>query len=224
MTMKATDDATLEVVDEHDAGAGWIAHPTEAMQRASHALAHDGDVYLVDPLDAPGLDDFLADLGTVAGVLVLLDRHKRDAATLANRHDVPVLRPGWMSTIDADVDAPTEDLGSELADTGFQVRKRLDWPVWKEAVLYRPDDGVLLVPEALGTVPYFRAADERLGVHPMLRLTPPRELLEHDVDHLLVAHGEGISDRANAAIRDAVAGARKRAPRYYWNALRAAVR
>ena len=221
--MKGSGEATVSVIDEHDGGAGWLAYPDESMQRASHALVSDGDVYLIDPLDAPGLDEFLADLGTVAGVLVLLDRHKRDSAAIAGRHDVPVLRPEWMSKIDSSLDAQTEALGSQLRDTGYQVRKRFDTPVWKEAVLYHPDREVLLVPEALGTVEYFRTSDERLGVHPMMRFTPPRELGDFRVEHLLVGHGEGIHGDASAAIRDALDGATRRAPRLYWKALRGAL-
>jgi hypothetical protein len=59
------------------------------MRRASHALAQDGDVWLVDPVDVAGLDALLAPLGTVRGVLQLLDRHARDCAALARRHGAP---------------------------------------------------------------------------------------------------------------------------------------
>ena len=61
------------------------------MQRASHALSHDGGVWLVDPVDGDGLEELLAPLGEVRGVLQLLDRHARDGAALARRHGVPLL-------------------------------------------------------------------------------------------------------------------------------------
>ncbi|WP_166377168.1 hypothetical protein [Halorubrum sp. BOL3-1] len=35
--------------------------------------------------------------GDVAGVVVLQDRHTRDAAAVARRHGVPVFVPEWMS-------------------------------------------------------------------------------------------------------------------------------
>lgn len=40
---------------EHD--LTWMAHPDERMRHASHALAVDGDLWLVDPLDAEDLDE-----------------------------------------------------------------------------------------------------------------------------------------------------------------------
>ena len=73
-------------IREWDGAASWIAFPDEKMKRASHALADGDDVWLVDPVDVDGLDDTLADLGTVRGVVVLLDRHTRDSAALARRH------------------------------------------------------------------------------------------------------------------------------------------
>ncbi|MFB6081509.1 MAG: hypothetical protein ABEJ67_01680, partial [Halanaeroarchaeum sp.] len=73
------DAADPRVVDEWDAGVGWQAHPEETMQRTSHALAVDGDVWVIDPVDAEGVDDLVSDLGDVVGVVVLLDRHQRDA-------------------------------------------------------------------------------------------------------------------------------------------------
>ena len=59
------------------------------MQRASHALAHEGGVWLVDPVDGDGLHERIAALGEVRGVLQLLDRHPRDGAALAARYGVP---------------------------------------------------------------------------------------------------------------------------------------
>src|SRR5699024_3715660 len=83
MPMKDTGRTDLVTIDRFDGGVGWLAHPDERMQRASHALSTDDGVWLVDPVDADGLDDLLAEEGDVAGVVILLDRHKRDAARLA---------------------------------------------------------------------------------------------------------------------------------------------
>jgi len=74
-----------------------------------------------DPVDAPGVDDPLADLGTVAGVVVGLDRHKRDSAAIATRHDVPVYVADWMTGVAEEIDAPVERFGSRLADSGFEA-------------------------------------------------------------------------------------------------------
>ena len=85
MPMKGSGPATdFEEIDRRDEGVGWIAYPDERMERASHAFAVDGEVWVVDPVDVDGLDELLAEFGDVAGVVTLLDRHKRDADTVAS--------------------------------------------------------------------------------------------------------------------------------------------
>ena len=208
--------ADLREIDRWDGGLGWIAYPDERMQRASHALDTDEGVWVVDPVDAPGVDDLLADLGDVVGVALCLDRHKRDAAAVARRHDVPVFIPEWMDGVASKLDAPVERVGRELGDSGYRVRRVRDAsiPPWQEAALY--DGETLLVAEAVGTASFFRAGDERLGVHPMLRPIPPRDALgDLTPDRILVGHGEGVFDDATAALRDALAGARRRIPAAY---------
>jgi len=201
--------------DRSDGGFGWIAHPEETMQRASHALAVDGKVWVIDPVDAEGIDDRLADLGEVAGVVVLLNRHKRDATALARRHDVPVYLPAAMEGIASDIDAPVETFERELADTGYGAHTVVDNFAWTEVALYGEDTGVLVVPEAVGTTGYFLAGNERLGVHPALRLKPPKKLRRLDPERILVSHGSGIHEDATGALRDALSGARGRTPRLY---------
>jgi hypothetical protein len=58
-------------------------------------------------------------------------------------------------------------------------------------------------------------------VEPLLRLTPPRRLLEFEPDHLLVGHGEGVLGNAAAAIRDAIEGSRSRIGSWLWAGIRA---
>lgn len=74
-------------VEEHERGLTWVV--VEPMQRAFHALADDGRVWLVDPLDGPEVGAAEA-LGEPAGVLQLLDRHDRDCAAIAARLRVGV--------------------------------------------------------------------------------------------------------------------------------------
>jgi hypothetical protein len=226
MPMKG-DSPDLRAIDRWDGGVGWLAHPDEGMQRASHAVVGDGDggdepaVWVFDPVDAPGVDDLLADLGAVAGVVVCLDRHARDAATVANRHDAPVYLPHWMDGVAGALDAPVERFGRELPDSGYRAVRVRDssLPPWQEVALAN-DAGTLYVPEAVGTAPYFRAPGERLGVHPMLRLTPPRRALGGlDPDRVLVGHGQGVLTDAGEALRDALDGSRRRAPAAYLGAL-----
>jgi hypothetical protein len=203
--------------DEESGGVGWIAYPNERMQRASHALAVDGDVYVIDPVDAEGIDDLFAEFGEVAGVVILLDRHKRDAAAIATRHDVPVYVPHFMADIRNDIPAPVESFHRELADTGYVAHPVLDNVAWSEAALYSEDTGVLVVPEAVGTADYFLTGRERLGVHPALRLMPPKKLNRLSPSRVLVAHGEGIHNDADGALDDALSGSRGRTPSLYFN-------
>jgi hypothetical protein len=60
---------------------------------------------------------------------------------------------------------------------------------------------------------YFALAGEPVGVHPLLRLTPPRALARYEPEHVLVGHGEGVHEDATAAVRDAIAQSRRRALR-----------
>jgi hypothetical protein len=212
----------LREIDRWDGGVGWLAYPDEGMQRASHAVVVDDAVWLLDPVDAPGLDDLLADFGPVAGVVVCLDRHKRDAASLARRHDVAVHVPEWMTGVAAKLDAPVERFGDELAATGVAaIRvKKTSVPPWQEVALYDDAGGTLYVPEAVGTARYFRASGERLGVHPMLRLFPPtRPFSGVSPERVLVGHGEGVMTDGAAALREALDGARRGMPSAYARAL-----
>lgn len=209
-----TDDA--RVIDRWEAGLGWIAHPGERLARASHALAAGEEVWVVDPVDFGGLDDLLAGLGAVAGVVVGLDRHERDAAAVANRHDVAVHLPGPLARIADDLDAPTATFEGSLADTGYRTVEVVDNRLWAEVALYHEGHGTLLVPEAVGTADHYVAARERLGVHPFLRLRPPRRALSGLApERILLGHGEGVHEDAPAALGAALRGARRTAPLLY---------
>ena len=219
--MKGTGLAADPLLEPWDGGFDWIAHPDEGMQRASHALSADGAVWLVDPVDAAGIDDHVADLGSVAGVVVLLDRHTRDAAVFAARHDVPVYVPSWMGGVEDAFAAPVERFDAGLPDTDYRLRRVVDNRLWREGALVG-GDGTLVVPEAVGTVPYFRAGDERLGVHPMLRPFPPRRAFRDlSPERVLVGHGPSVFEDAASALHEALANARRRAPRAYAGALKA---
>ncbi|MBZ6494558.1 hypothetical protein [Natrinema longum] len=212
----------FEEIDRFDGGVGWIAYPEETMKRASHALEIDGEVWVFDPVDAAGIDELFAEFGDVAGVVVMLDRHKRDAAAIANRHDVPVYVPRFFEGVSEELDAPVARFDDELADTGLQAFPVVDNRFWQEVALYNPADGTLIVPETVGAADYFLAGDEELGVHPMLRLNPPREALRNVApERVLVAHGPGVMAAAARPLEDALAGSRKRTPRLYGEMVRA---
>ncbi|HEX6701803.1 MAG TPA: hypothetical protein VF101_13840 [Gaiellaceae bacterium] len=141
--------------DETDFGFGWIRD--EFLERCSHALAVDGAVWIVDPLDGDGVDERIRRLGHPAGVLQLLDRHDRDCAAFAERFGVPLFV------------VPTMPVPFELRVVG-------DRRWWREVALWWPERGVLVCGDALGTAGYFVAPGERLAVHPLLRPMPPRDV------------------------------------------------
>lgn len=180
-----------------DWGTGWIAPEPARMQRASHALAQDGDVWLVDPVDGGGLEERIAALGAVRAVIQLLDRHPRDCAALARRYGVP------------HVVTPT----AGLPGSPFRTIVVCNRPWWCEVALWWPEQRALVVPEALGTGPFFLAPGERIGVHPGLRLTPPRQLGELDPERVLVGHGPPLEGPETAAdVRRALDRARRGLP------------
>jgi hypothetical protein len=216
MPLKAPGTPTdLAVVDRWEGGVGWIVHPEETLRRASHALATTDGVWVVDPLDAPGLDDLLAEYGDVAGVVVTMDRHGRDAATLARRHDVAGHVPRSVSF---GADVTTRPAGGTLGETDVRVLDAVSLPGWREAALF--DGETLVVGDALGTAPHFLAPGERLGVHPFLRVVPPRRLRGLEPERVLVGHGEGVLADGTAALDDALEGARRNLPGAWLAALR----
>jgi len=218
MPIKQAGRATDPDVTGWDGGFSWVAYPEEGMERSSHALRDGEDVWVVDPVDFEGLDDRLAETGTVAGVVALFDQHKRDAAAVAGRHDVPVFVPAWLNRAAGAFDVPVEQFGGELGETGYRARRIGGVPFWQEAALF--DGETLVVPESVGLAEYFVGGNERLGVHPFRRLVPPRKQLGGlGPDRVLTGHGVGVFEDGAEALADALAGARRRAPGAYLRAL-----
>lgn len=203
-------------IDRWRGGIGWIAYPEEPMQRASHALAVDGDVWVIDPVDIPDLDDLLAEFGEIRGVVVLLDRHKREAGIVADRHDVPVYLPEGMTGVGRGLRVPVERFGDRLPGTDYRTIEVFDNRFWREFALHDERTGTLVVPEALGTTPFFRIDERVLGVHPVLRAWPPRKPLGGlRPERILVGHGEGVFEGTAEALEQALATARRTAPKLY---------
>jgi len=96
--------------------------------------------------------------------------------------------------------------------------------MWAEIALWWPQHRVLVCGDALGTAPYFRAAKERLAVHPFLRFLPPQRLGGLEPAHILVGHGEGIHERASDVLEEALGTSSRRIPRWLagqgWKAIR----
>jgi hypothetical protein len=206
----ASDD--YRTVDRWADGVGWIAHPTEGGRRTSHAVACEDGVWLVDPLDAPGVDDLVTSLGEVAGVVVLSDYHARDAGAFADRYGLPVTVPAWLSRVPDRVDAPVEYVEGGFA--GFDLYRVRPLYAWRECLAYRPADGTLYVPDYLSPLPAFTVGDERLGLSAFSRLSPPRgTVADLEPERIVFGHGAGVFRDATGALTDALDGARRRFPR-----------
>jgi hypothetical protein len=188
------DKAATAQLDRHDLGISWMEPGT--MARTAHALAADGRVWLVDPFDDQAALTEAAALGQPAAVLQLLDRHNRDCQAIATRLGVPLLR-----------------LPTRLPDTPFEVVPVISRHRWQEIALWWKDREALIVAEAIGTSPAF-AVGRAAGVHPMLRLIPPRsQFSAYRPAMLLVGHGMPIMSDAAAALDDALARSRSDIPR-----------
>jgi hypothetical protein len=181
------------IVDEWEGGFGWTLD--ELMRRTSHALVVEGRVWLIDPVDTPELEDRVRALGQPAGVLQLLDRHERGCAAWAARLGVPHLR-AW------------ESLGAAPFEA-LRVRSRR-W--WHEVALWEPVARTLVCADALGTVSYFCAPGEPVGLHPLVRPFPPRSLARVEPLRILCGHGAGVHEDATEAVHEALRTARRRLP------------
>jgi hypothetical protein len=165
------------------------------MLRAGHAVLSGGRVWVIDPPAGDGVLERIVGLGVPGGVVQLLDR--RDCADVAHRLGVPLYRLPF----DGVVDAP------------FEVIPILRTPVWKEVALWFEAERTLVCADALAAAPGYTARREHVGVHPLLRVFPPRRLGELDVQRLLMGHGEGIDGpEARPAIADALHTARRNLP------------
>jgi hypothetical protein len=190
---------TVRSCDETEFGFGWIAPEPRLLQRASHALADGGRVWLVDPVAVDGLDERVRALGEPVGVVQLLDRHGRDGVLLAGRYGVPLHN------------APR----AGVPGAPFETLRAVDLPGWREAGIWWPERRLLLVADALGTAPYFLGPGERLAVHPFLRLLPPRALDRLAPEHVLCGHGEGIhGGDASILLHEALRGSRRGIPNW----------
>jgi hypothetical protein len=200
-------------IDRWGEGVGWIAHPNEDGERASHALKAGDGVWVIDPVDAPGVDGLVEEFGDVAGVVVLSSHHARDAGTIATRHDVAVHIPRWMDRITERVDAPIEREETVLGSLGFDVTRVEPLSLYQGAIAYRDTDGTLIVPDLLSSGSAYPVGNERIGVMLGARLFPPRDTFDGlEPERILFGHGEGVFEDATTALNDALTGARKRFP------------
>jgi hypothetical protein len=196
---------SVRFCDELGFAFGWIAPEPAFMQRCSHAVAAGGRVWVIDPVAGEGVLERIRELGDPGGVVQLLDVHARDSAVVAEHLGVPHHRLPFAG----------------VAGAPFEVVPVRRIRFWREVALWFPEHRTLVCGDALGTAQYFRAPDERLAVHPILRLWPPRALGRFEPDHVLVGHGEGIHTEATAALRGALSGGRRRIPSWLAAGIRA---
>ena len=189
--------------DELESGFGWQVD--ERMERTSHAIANDWRVWIFDPIAWEPALERISELGTPAGVIQLLDRHRRDCAAVAARFAIPHFI------------VPVEGIpASEL-----EVTPVVDTRFWREIAVWLPAQRVLACGDALGTARYFRAGDELLAVHPLLRLRPPHALSRYEPEHVVCGHGAGVhGPKTPEALREALATARRRLPQAWLSAVR----
>jgi hypothetical protein len=183
--------------EQHELGFSWTQ--ADKMLRGSHALVHDGKVWLVDPVDSEDHIERAIDGNTPAGVIQLLDRHNRDCEAIADRlgvthHSVP----------------------DELPGAPFTMFSLIDRAKWREVGIWWPEFHALVVAEAVGTTKEMEVAHTGIAVHPLLRLTPPGALRKYtDVNHLLPGHGEPTHDpRTGDRLQEALDRSRTDIPRF----------
>lgn len=193
----------MRFCDEQDFGFGWLDQD-DPLRRTSHALVAEGGVWLVDPVAWPEAEVRSRELGRPLGVLQLLDRHERDCVETAARLGVPHHV------------VPTARIEGAPFDFLRVARSRF----WRESALWWPIPRVLIVADALGTVGYFRAPGEPIGVHPLLRLRPPSALRRVFPEHVLTGHGAGVHADAAHALHRALRTSRRRLPAALWSAFR----
>ena len=180
-------------LQRHANGITWLE--SGSMARSSHAVVDQGRVWLIDPFDDPDALEAVAQLGEPAAVLQLLDRHERDGASICQRLGVPLLQ-----------------MPAAVADSPFDVIEVVSRARWREIALWWPAEQTLIISEAVGTAPLF-ALDRRAGVHPLLRLSPPRAALgSYAPERLLVGHGPPVLSDAAEALSGALENARRDIP------------
>ena len=168
----------LLFVDDFEHGFGW-----------SDRGRPDPAYFTRDPVRGPRLADRTSSTARAstsesrhsvepAAVLQLLDRHNRDCAAVAERLGVPL----HVTPFDPVEGAPF---------VAFPILRQT--LLARGRALVRRAGGSSSVADALGSLDYFRAPGEPIGVNPALRLFPPRRSLAGlEPEHILFGHGEGF--------------------------------
>lgn len=219
MAMKVEEKVDAEFIDEWENGFGWIARPEEDMVRTCHAFEDDG-IFLVDPLDAENLDEKLEDYGEVKGIIVLFDRHQRDSEQLAEKYGCPIYVPEWL---EPKIDVDAKPIKMKIPGTDWELIETVNTFTGREAGLYNEKTGTLIVADALGTVNFFKGRNEKLGLNPLYRLSPPKDLLKYEVERIFCGHGRGIQENSQEILEETLNKARRKATSAYFNAVKSMI-
>ena len=170
-----------KLIESFEHGVSWVQD--DWMLRASHALIVDGKAWLIDAVDEPEALEQVTQRAQIAGVIQLLDRHPRDVEHLARHYDVPLIR-AWR--------------GEQPEGTPFQIIPVIKGKQWREAALWWPDTGTLVISEVVGGSLYTALRhDNPVGVHPFLRGLKRFTVGENlPVQHLLMGHGGPVHEHA----------------------------
>jgi hypothetical protein len=169
--------------------AGWMA-------RSAHAVVDGDRVWLIDPFEDTEALAAARELGEPTAVIQLLDRHRRDGASIAAQLGVPLLQ-----------------MPSTVPSSPFTVVEVISRSKWKEIALWWEAERTLIVAEAIGTGPMF-GLGRRAGVHPLLRAVPPRAALGgYAPERMLVGHGAPVDSDAGSALTEALENARRDIPK-----------
>ena len=179
---------------EHPLGLTWVGD--DPLERAAHALVHDGRVWLVDPFEDEEALARVAELGELAGVLQLFVAHERDGKAIAQRLGAPFL-----------------SLPDQVPDAPFSVIRLDSVKVWKERALWWPEPKGLVVAESIGTAAHYAVGEGPAGVHMIRRPLPPNTLKPFKPEHLLVGHGRPLhGSEAADGLREALSRSRRDIP------------
>jgi hypothetical protein len=178
----------------HLNGITWVE--SGSMARSAQAVVDGGRVWLIDPFEDADALAAAQELGAPTAVIQLLDRHRRDGASIAARLSVPLLQ-----------------MPADVPDSPFTVIEVMSRSKWKEIALWWDAERTLIVAEAIGTAPLFTLG-RRAGVHPILRAMPPRGALGgYAPERMLVGHGPPIDSDAASALTEALENARSDIPK-----------
>jgi hypothetical protein len=218
-------------------GFGWMPEPGTLMDQSCTALAFDRQVWLIDPLRMPGIEDELEALGKPAGIVMTIGWHDRDVDWYAARYGIPVYAAAHLRAVL--VRSDVRRVVGTVPGTPFQlldVSGRRMSGFWTESALWWPAEAVLVTGDALGSASYFvpppdsagtagtaGAAGSQLGVHPVRRLWPPIQLRALKPRRVFPGHGRCVESDAARALGRALEDSRKNVLKGWLASGRAAV-